>query len=383
MKIDPYKSQETFEGWLARIDLDATKGLSKKNATLLVEFIKDFSIGLNISKLSKKGARSPIRLNHLRQKVMFTFLKLQERGVKDITKAKEEDLHQLFEDMRSGALPNKYGKPYLSTGDYIKDMKTFWHWHMKIEKKKGNEIKDITEDLSTRGEKPKFVYFTQEEFEKMVEKATIDLKPIMILAFSSGARPSELINIKVSDFSDDFKFLTIRDEISKTFGRKIKVILGHEQIKGYVEKFNLGRDSFIAKLSLSAINKELRTLGKKILPKDRIQFKNLSLLDFRHASCCFWLSIYKSENALKYKFGWKKSDKIHYYSEFLGMKDTINEDDLYIDVTKTELEKEIADLKEKSVSKEDVLKLVKELLNSYNINSRPTKTNDALEVFEN
>ena len=107
------------------------------------------------------------------------------------------------------------------------------------------------------------------------------------------------------------------------------------------------------------------------------------MLDFRHASCCFWLSIYKSENALKYKFGWKKSDKIHYYSEFLGMKDTINEDDLYIDVTKTELEKEIADLKEKSVSKEDVLKLVKELLNSYNINSRPTKTNDALEVFEN
>jgi hypothetical protein len=121
-----------------------------------------------------------------------------------------------------------------------------------------------------------------------------------------------------------------------------------------VEKFNLGADNFIAKMSLASINKELRSLGKKILPKERIQFKNLSLLDFRHASCCFWLSIYKSENALKYKFGWKKSDKIHYYSEFLGMKDTINEDDLYIDVTKTELEKEIAQLKENSVSKEDV-----------------------------
>jgi hypothetical protein len=114
---------------------------------------------------------------------MFTLLRLQDRGIKDITKAKEEDLHQLYEDMRSGVLPNKFGKPYLSTGDYIKDIKTFWHWHMKLEKKKGNEIKDITEDLSTRGEKPKFVYFTQEEFEKMVEKASIDLKPIMILAF--------------------------------------------------------------------------------------------------------------------------------------------------------------------------------------------------------
>ncbi len=38
---------------------------------------------------------------------------------------------------------------------------------------------------------------------------------------------------------------------------------------------------------------------------------------------------------------WKKSDKIHYYSELLGMKDTISEDDLLIDVTKTEIEKRL------------------------------------------
>jgi len=382
MKLDPYKSKETHENWLARIDLDATKGLSKKNSSLFVNFVKDFSIGMNISKLSKKGARSPIRLNHLRQKVMFTILKLQERGIKDITKVEEEDLHKLFEEMRSGALPNKYGKPYLSTGDYIKDFKTFWHWYQKIEKKKGNEIKDITEDLSTRGEKPKFVYFTEEEFEKMVEKASIDLKPIIILAFSSGARPSEIINVKVSDFSEDFKSLNIRDEVSKTFGRKIKVILGFEQIKGYVEKFGLGGDDFLARMKLPLINQELRKLGKKILPKERIQFKNLSLLDFRHSSCCFWLSRYKSENALKYKFGWIKSDKIHYYSEFLGMKDTINEDDLYLDVTKTELEKEIAELKEKSVSKKDVMDLVSNLLKAYNINPKNMQVNDAGGILE-
>lgn len=381
MKIDPYRSQETHENWLARLDLDATKGLSKKNAVLLVDFIKDFSIGLNISKLSKKGARSPIRLNHLRQKVMFTILKLQERGVKDLTKAKEEDLHQLFADMRSGALPNKYGKPYLSTGDYIKDFKTFWHWYQKTEKKKGNEVKDITEDLSTRGEKPKFVYFTEEEFNKMLEKASTDLKPIILLAFSSGARPSEIINIKVGDFSEDFKSLMIRDEVSKTFGRKIKILLGAEQLKTYAQKFNLGNEDFIVRLKLPAINTELRQLGKKILPKERIQFKNLSLLDFRHSSCCFWLPRYKSENALKYKFGWKKSDKIHYYSEFLGMKDTINEDDLYVDVTKTELEKEIADLKENSVSKKDVIELFQKMMNAYNIKPKDIKMTDSHDHF--
>jgi len=44
---------------------------------------------------------------------------------------------------------------------------------------------------------------------------------------------------------------------------------------------------------------------------------------------------------LKYRFGWKKSEKIHYYSEMIGMRDTISEEDLLTDVTKTELEKRL------------------------------------------
>jgi hypothetical protein len=49
---------------------------------------------------------------------------------------------------------------------------------------------------------------------------------------------------------------------------------------------------------------------KKVLGKDRI----IKMYDFRHSSCCYWLPRYKSENALKYRFGWKKSDMISYYS---------------------------------------------------------------------
>jgi hypothetical protein len=65
------------------------------------------------------------------------------------------------------------------------------------------------------------------------------------------------------------------------------------------------------------------------------------MYDFRHNSCCYWLPRYKSESALKYRFGWKRSDKIHYYSELLGMKDTISQEDMLIDVTKTDIEKEL------------------------------------------
>ncbi len=67
----------------------------------------------------------------------------------------------------------------------------------------------------------------------------------------------------------------------------------------------------------------------------------LTLYDFRHSSACYWLPRYKSESALKYRFGWVKSSMIHYYTELLGMRDTIDEEDLYLDVSKTKLEKEI------------------------------------------
>jgi len=36
-----------------------------------------------------------------------------------------------------------------------------------------------------------------------------------------------------------------------------------------------------------------------------------------------------------------KSDKIHYYSELLGMRDTISEDDMLIDITKIEIEQRL------------------------------------------
>ena len=84
-----------------------------------------------------------------------------------------------------------------------------------------------------------------------------------------------------------------------------------------------------------------RTFGEGQTPAGQ-RYCDLTMYDFRHISCCYWLPRYKSESALKYRFGWKKSDKIHYYSELLGMRDTITQDDMLVDVTKTEIEKQLS-----------------------------------------
>ena len=102
-----------------------------------------------------------------------------------------------------------------------------------------------------------------------------------------------------------------------------------------------------------------RVLGNKNSPAGQ-RYSDLTMYDFRHCSCCYWLPRYKSESALKYRFGWKSTDKIHYYSELLGMKDTISEEDLLMDVTKTEIEQRLSKSeKEKEIMQERLTNMEK------------------------
>ena len=70
------------------------------------------------------------------------------------------------------------------------------------------------------------------------------MKIVLALAFDSGLRATELVNVKVSDFSNDFKELTIRDEANKTFGRKTKLMLCGDHIKEYAKKLDLKPNDF-------------------------------------------------------------------------------------------------------------------------------------------
>jgi len=357
-----YHSERIFNNWFKKADSEGIKGLNREFSNITLQFIKDMVLGVNISKASKRGARSKKRLNTLRQKVSFVFSQLQKRGIPNIKKITKESLHQLFDDMRTGVLSNRSGKPYLSAGDYVKDFKVFWHWYQKVSKEKKDLIIDLTEDLDRRGEKPKFVFFTKEEFEEMLKSASRDLQIIMVVLFDAGCRVTELLNIQIKDFGNDFKELTIKEESAKTFGRKIKLMFCSEQIKNYVKELNLKSEDYLIKKSSSMANRELRTVGKKVLGEERVKEKNLTMYDFRHSSACFWVVRYKSESALKYRFGWRKSEMIHYYTEFLGMTDTINEGDLYINVTKTELEKDNLKIKEQMKNVLNDLGFLKEYL---------------------
>jgi len=172
------------------------------------------------------------------------------------------------------------------------------------------------------------------------------------------------MNVKVSDFYNDFKELNIREETSKTFGRRIKLMLCSQFIKEYIKLKGIKPEDYLFDIIPSKVNQYLKRLAERVLGNGEspagARYSELTMYDFRHVSCCYWLPRYKSESALKYRFGWKKSDKIHYYSELLGMKDTISEDDMLVDTTKTEIEQRLAKSeKEKEIMQERIANMEK------------------------
>lgn len=361
MKVDLYGHEQRYLKWKNDVLKKGEDGLTKRNSDLLKKYVLDMEIGANVSNRTKKGARSYPRLNNLRQRLAQILRMLQERGIRDITVVKEQEITVLFSDMQRGVIKTFQGNKYKSAPDYIKVFKAFWHWWIKVNRKQGKAIPDITEDLDTRrDEKPKWVYMDEKQINLILAKVDPRYKTLLAFLFDSGARVTESFSLRRKDISQDEKgdvWVDIPDEVSKTFGRKIKLILCGKDLLACIKESGLKEDELIFSHSVPMVNRHLNEMGHELFgdgySKAGERFANLTLYDFRHCSSCYWLRRYKTSGNLMYRFGWKSEKYIHYYSEFLGMKDPIRQEDLYIDITKTELEKEMADLKSDSLLQEE------------------------------
>jgi len=67
MKLDPYNQKELYERWKINPN---NSNVSKANNKIIHKYIFDMEIGKNVSRHSRKGARSFIRLNRVRQKIL-------------------------------------------------------------------------------------------------------------------------------------------------------------------------------------------------------------------------------------------------------------------------------------------------------------------------
>jgi len=232
MKIDPYNHKRKYLDWKERTK-NGIPGISMVNSDIILAYINDMEKGINVSSSGIKGARSYPRLNNIRGRLMFFTRKFEEiYSIDNITKITEEQLICFFSDMKNGTIKRCDGNSFESVDTYVRIFKAFWHWYMKVNKKKGEIIPDITTDLDTSREKPKWVYLTEDQIKKMCNNAKFNYRVLIMFLFDTGIRsPTELVNVKISDLYNECKEVHIREEISKTFGRRIKLMLCSDLIE--------------------------------------------------------------------------------------------------------------------------------------------------------
>lgn len=350
---DPYQHKARYIKW--KDGGQEIEGITREDAQLITEYMDDMATGKYVG--GRKGSRSPIRLNTIKSR-MTVLTKLMRdnlgKGLLDVT---QEDLHDLFSRMREGEIKKIWGRgKYQSVADYVVSYKAFWHWRQrKTRIREGKDLPDITMDLDTSKHKPTFTYLTQEQVRQLAEAAKEDYRMMMWFMYDSGIRsPTELMNVRVNDleWKEGLYQLQIREETSKTFGRRIKLMLCSDRLRAYITRHKLQPSAFLFRKAPRIANQYLKRLGERILgPK----YAGLTMYDFRHSSACYWLPRYKSESALKYRFGWKNTEMIHYYTEYLGMKDTITSEDLVDTEERSNLEKELEEQKRRAAIMQDQL----------------------------
>jgi len=359
-EVDPYDNRGAHGRWLKSInypenpDFLAFQRISPEASRLLTQYILDLYVGKNLARGTKRGQRSFIHLCNVRLRLRKFIEVVETITNKKLLDLTEDDILFIFNSMRDGTILTYNGKKYIDVGSYAKKFIAFWHWIMKTQKERTPAIQNIVDSLDSRTEaKPKWVYFTLKDVEAMADVAPkFYYKVLLFFLFDTGIRaPTELMNVRVKDFSEvpetNLLFLTVREETSKTFGRKIKLMLCSEYIKKFIEKYKLKQEDFLFNKSYTHTTRIIARIGHKILNVGRVHKQKhskilirqgITMYDFRHNSCCHYLPIYKSENQMKYRYGWKKGEMIHYYSEFIGMKDNITETDMLTDTTKTEIQ---------------------------------------------
>lgn len=357
---DPYQHKARYQKW--KDNGQGIDGVKPDDAQLITEYMADMATGKYVG--GKKGSRSSIRLNTIRSRMTVLAKLFRDHLDKGLLEVTQEDLHDLFTRMRDGDITKTWGKgAYRSVTDYVVSFKAFWHWHQrKTRMRENKDLPDITIDLDTSKHKPTFTYLTQEQVKQLAESAKEDYRMMLWFMYDSGIRsPTELMNVRISDleWKDGMYQLQIREETSKTFGRRIKLMLCSDRLRAYIATHKLKPSAFLFRKAPRIANQYLKRLGARVLgPK----YANTTMYDIRHSSACYWLPRYKSESALKYRFGWKSTGMIHYYTEYLGMKDTISQEDLMDAEERTRLEKELeAQKRQAAMMQEQLTQMSKQM----------------------
>jgi len=367
MKRDLFNHRSQWENWKEQLTPKyIEEGLTKENSKLMINYLLDLEKGVNIPKTARKGARDIKTVNRLRSKIGQIFKLLQKEGINDISKIKEKQLTNFF-----------YNWSKTHSPDYAKRFKAFWHWWMTKNRREGNLLPDLTEDLNTVALNGKsesnFVWLTKEEFDELRSYFEEDKQTLLLFCFDSLIRaPTELFSLKVENVyqKNGEVWIEIPNEISKTIGRKFNLVYSGGMILDYIKRNEKQPEDYLFEgISYLTLNSELQKVAKQIFGDRKSEggefFKKITLYDLRHSGAIHFRQLFQktgqSLDLLRERGGWSDFKMINYYTKRLGLDGHIQKEKHLIEEDKTKIEKELEKLKKENQSIKKFLPLLKQL----------------------
>jgi len=304
--------------------------LNKENSKTAIDMLKDFEIGVNTTTKGKRGESSLLR-NRMTLRMLGKAIKN-----KPFSSVTREQLTKVCNKNNSE--------------DFCRNVKVIFNWMFRTQRIKENVGNHLVPNDFSKG-KPEWVFLKEEEMKLLINSANTNYRALICLLYDSGARCQEAWRLRVMDFQDNFTVLNIPkkrrngEAVSKTFERTIKLKYCSQFIKEYVELNKLKDEDMLINITQAGFNKYMRHLCKRLFgdgkSKAGERYDKITVTDIRHNSSCFWHVRYKTNRELMYRMGWIKENKVFYYSEFLNLRDTIDDEDLITTEDKNKYETEL------------------------------------------
>ena len=265
--IDIHKTEKKYESALRK--LEQNKDISKVNKKFIFDFLYDCQIGKTVLKRAKKRIK-PNRLI----KYLYTLKQVSKFLNKDFDKVTQKEMEEFIRKLDNNSLTS-----VCPDGKIINHTYTQWTRHdIKVVIRKfykwlwGNNIEypELVSWIDTHVEESDPPSLSIEEIRCLADHATaIKGKAIVWTLFETGARISELLNVRLHHVADKEKYYLIRIEFSKTFKRTLPIFEGQNYLRDWLANHPQKNDlnSQLFPITYAAILAWMKRLGKKALNK--------------------------------------------------------------------------------------------------------------------
>lgn len=295
--------------------LKADKTIHPRNVQFIEEFLRDCALGKTILNRRKKRINTGTRFKHLVN--LFRLLRWSSKPFDELS---PEDMEFIIERLESNQILKKDGRFYAEETKigFKVTMKKFFRWLCKEDIER---LKAMTGWMDTYSEVKEVPALTRDQVEQLVEgtgKARV--RAVVMLLFDSGARISELLNIRWRDV--DFpksagEVLRFRIRYSKTKSRTISLPLAQDHVLKWMKIRAQSTDPSapFVPMSYSGIRSMLARLALGVLGR------KITAHLLRHSSATYYctrLNYYP----FCYRYGWSfNSPMPQRYIDRAGLQD--------------------------------------------------------------